>query len=228
MAIISSSSALSEAVNLLRKADAVLFDFNGTLSLDEEILERSYVAALTALGLPAMGPGEYAGLMGRSELDICQALLAAREGSAGTDELLDLLTASYLENCREHSPVPESHRRLVERLVDRGTLCAVVTGTIRPMVEPVLARTGLIPVLGCVVTIEDIEHGKPDPEGFLLARRLLDLSEEAACVVVEDSRSGIEAASRAGMSSIVVTPGLPGASVAVPSLSALSQAWIDQ
>lgn len=39
MAIISSSSALSEAVNLLRKADAVLFDFNGTLSLDEEILE---------------------------------------------------------------------------------------------------------------------------------------------------------------------------------------------
>ncbi|AXE39615.1 HAD family hydrolase [Acidipropionibacterium virtanenii] len=228
MAASPATTALEAAVDLLQRADAVLFDFNGTLSLDEEILEQAYESALSTLGQPAMGPGEYASLMGRSELDICRALLEVRDGSATSDQLLGHLTASYLEDCREHPPVPPSHRRLVEGLVARGTVCAVVTGTIRAMVEPVLADTGLTPVLGGVVSIEDIERGKPDPEGFLLARHLLGLTEEAVCVVVEDSRSGIAAASRAGMPSIAVNPGLPGASVTVPSLAALGQAWLDR
>lgn len=221
----SSAAPLETAIDLMRRADAVLFDFNGTLSLDEEILEQAYESALTGLGLAGMGPGEYAGLMGRSELDICRALLEARDTSTPPDRLLRRLTASYRGACTGHPPVPASHRRLVEELTAHGTVCAVVTGTIRPMVEPVLESSGLAEVLGCVVTIEDIEHGKPDPEGFLLARRLLGLPVDAACVVVEDSRSGVEAASRAGMSSIAVNPGLPGASVTVSSLSALSQAW---
>lgn len=221
----SGDTGLKLATDLLARARAVLFDFNGTLSLDEKILEESYESALATLHLPGMGPGEYARLMGRSELDICRALLMSRGATVPSDQLLDALADSYLHACRACSPVPATHRRLVRSLARNGIACAVATGTIRSMVEPVLADASLTPLLRFVVTVEDVDHGKPDPESFLLARSLLGLPPEAICVVVEDSRAGIDAASRAGMPSISVRPGVDGASATVPSLAALGRAW---
>jgi beta-phosphoglucomutase len=47
------------------------------------------------------------------------------------------------------------------------------------------------------------EHAKPAPDIFLNAARLLD-AEPAACVVVEDAQSGVEAAKTAGMFAVGV------------------------
>ena len=54
-----------------------------------------------------------------------------------------------------------------------------------------------------VVSAEDVHHGKPDPEVYLLAAFRLGASPER-CVVVEDAVAGVEGARRAGMKSIGV------------------------
>ncbi|GAG97593.1 unnamed protein product, partial [marine sediment metagenome] len=55
-----------------------------------------------------------------------------------------------------------------------------------------------------------VEKGKPAPDGYLLALRRLNETEEnkispSECVVIEDSRWGLEAAIKAGMHTVAVT-----------------------
>jgi sugar-phosphatase len=51
------------------------------------------------------------------------------------------------------------------------------------------------------ITAEDVEKGKPDPEGYKKAADLLGVA-YADCVVFEDAPAGIKAARAAGMRSI--------------------------
>src|SRR5699024_1815417 len=64
----------------------------------------------------------------------------------------------------------------------------IVTGTLRPMIVPVLAKHGLVEELDCLVTIENVQAGKPDPEGFELGAKHLGLAPEDI-VVMEDSQA---------------------------------------
>lgn len=54
-----------------------------------------------------------------------------------------------------------------------------------------------------VVSIDDVESGKPEPDIFLLASQRLGIAPQD-CIVYEDSDGGLEAARRAGMRSIDV------------------------
>ena len=54
-----------------------------------------------------------------------------------------------------------------------------------------------------IVSNADVKRGKPDPEVFLLAAKLLGAQPDD-CVVFEDAPAGIEAARRAGMACLVI------------------------
>lgn len=62
---------------------------------------------------------------------------------------------------------------------------------------------GEFPTPPVLVTAEDVQRGKPDPEAFLLAAKRLGVQPEQ-CVVIEDAPVGIEAARAAGMRVIAV------------------------
>jgi len=55
-----------------------------------------------------------------------------------------------------------------------------------------------------VVTPEDVQHGKPSPEMFLLAAKKMGVT-PAKCLVFEDAEPGIQAAEAAGMKWVRVT-----------------------
>jgi beta-phosphoglucomutase-like phosphatase (HAD superfamily) len=67
-----------------------------------------------------------------------------------------------------------------------------------------------------IISAEDVNHGKPEPEIFLKALAQLnaiadegDPIKPAECVVIEDSREGIKGARRAGMKGLAVTNSHP-------------------
>jgi HAD superfamily hydrolase (TIGR01509 family) len=68
-----------------------------------------------------------------------------------------------------------------------------------------LELIGLGQTFPIVVTPEDVEHGKPAPDMFLLAAERMGVPARD-CVVFEDSVLGLEAAKRAGMASVLVRP----------------------
>ncbi|PIB94701.1 glycerol-3-phosphatase [Caulobacter sp. FWC2] len=80
---------------------------------------------------------------------------------------------------------------------------AVVTSAPRELAKVRLAAAGL-PLPAVLVTAEDVEHGKPAPDCFLLAAQRLGHPIED-CLVFEDAPAGIAAAEAAGASIVVIT-----------------------
>ena len=79
---------------------------------------------------------------------------------------------------------------------------ALVTSAPRELAELRMAVAG-VPMPAVSVCAEDVEHGKPDPEGYLKAAHLLGSATNDA-VVFEDAEAGIEAALAAGCQVIIV------------------------
>ncbi len=83
--------------------------------------------------------------------------------------------------------------------LQRGNLpMAIVSGSPRLTVERSLDILGLRDAFPVIVAAEDYTHGKPDPEPFLNAAKLLNVAPEH-CLVFEDAEAGIQAAEAAGM-----------------------------
>jgi len=82
---------------------------------------------------------------------------------------------------------------------------AVASGGLRNVVQRILLTLGIRDWFDAVVTAEDTERHKPEPDVFLEAARRLGVPPES-CVVYEDTDIGLEAARRAGMRGIDVRP----------------------
>ena len=85
---------------------------------------------------------------------------------------------------------------------------AIVSGAFRAEIEPVVAAAGLTEQITAIVAADDVEHGKPHPEGYVQALDLLGLG-AAEAVVFEDTEAGIAAAKAAGIRCIAVRGTLP-------------------
>ena len=105
-----------------------------------------------------------------------------------------------------------------------GARWGVVTSGSRAVATLRLGTAGL-PVPAVFVTADDVVQGKPDPECYRAAARHLAVA-PPDCIVVEDSPTGVAAATAAGMRVVAVltthpATALAGADVRVTALSAL-------
>lgn len=92
--------------------------------------------------------------------------------------------------------------------LDPGTW-AVVTSAPRTLAE-VRLRAVSLPIPNVMITAEDVQRGKPDPQGFLLGAQRLGVSIRD-CLVFEDSPAGVAAARAAGADVAIVGGLVPGA-----------------
>ncbi len=100
------------------------------------------------------------------------------------------------------TPLPGA-RELLTALRAAGVPCVVGSSTHRENIETICEITGLGSFFAGMVTGEDVSHGKPDPEVFLNAAKLIGIA-PANCVVFEDALVGLAAARAGGMKSIGV------------------------
>lgn len=94
-------------------------------------------------------------------------------------------------------------RDLLTELQAGGIPCAVATSAKRERAERQLTHVGITEFFSAVVTADDVSKGKPDPEIYLTAVRLLSKMPHE-CVVFEDAHSGVEAARKAGTKVVAV------------------------
>jgi beta-phosphoglucomutase family hydrolase len=85
-----------------------------------------------------------------------------------------------------------------------GWSTALASSTPPENIRLILASLEISGLFDAVVSSADVERGKPDPEGFLLAAERLGVAPDD-CVVIEDAVAGVAAAKNAGMKCIAVT-----------------------
>ena len=181
---------------------ALLLDFNGTLSEDEPLLCAIFQELFAEAGRPVTEEEYYARLAGFSDREIVRLWLG-REDPA----LLARKVARYLE-LADGSTVSEEARSAVRDAADQVPV-AIVSGSARAEIEPVLQAAGLADAITLIVSVDEIRRSKPDPEGYLLALHLLGV-DAAEAAAVEDSEAGVAAAKAAGLYCAGVTTTLPG------------------
>jgi HAD superfamily hydrolase (TIGR01509 family) len=188
---------------------AVIFDMDGVLSDTQTLHARMESDLFRQFGIeisPAEISREFAGVPD----EVMFPVVFKRHGEEveNVDALLEGKWQELMERARGGvQPVPGS-QELVETLAARGLRLAVASSSYRRFVELVLEKLNLDSRFETVVTIDDVERGKPDPAIFLLAAERLGI-QPTDCLVIEDSISGMVAAKRAGMKCVGLVP--PGA-----------------
>jgi len=179
---------------------AVVFDFNGTLSDDEPILCEIFQEVFAEHGRPLSAQEYYDELAGLSDPEIVRTWLGPDHPAVG--EVIEKRTERYRERVADGSSVPDEAREAVRYAAERVPV-GVVSGAARAEIEPVLAAAGLAEHVSFVVAAEDVEHGKPHPDGYEHAVALLDV-QPSDVLVFEDTEAGVQAAKAAGTRAIAV------------------------
>jgi beta-phosphoglucomutase len=200
---------------------AVVFDFNGTLSDDEHILFDIFSELFHAhLGWAMTNEVYRDELLGRSDREIIERAVA-RHGRGTTDEVTELLRlreGAYKQRVADHNPIGASAAQLVKLLADNQIPVGVVTGAQRDDVLAVLDGSPTGELVSVLIAEEDVRNGKPHPEGFLAAARMLNRL-PGEVLVFEDSVPGVQAALAAGMHCIAIgiepSPELRGVAPAI-------------
>lgn len=185
---------------------AVLLDFNGTLSDDEDLLADVFAQIVRERWDAVLSTEDYrTRLLGLSDHEIVERLAAehGEDSEAVRNQMLASRRDLYLKRTRASSPVSNDAQDLVRKLVAQGARVGIVTGAQRFEVEDVLVGCGLRDAFEVVICTEDVTAGKPDPEGYTTAAAMLGI-DVGRCLVFEDSPVGVQAAKSAGMAVIGV------------------------
>ncbi|WP_062229186.1 HAD family hydrolase [Aureimonas frigidaquae] len=182
----------------------IIFDCDGVL-VDSEILSNGIDAELMSLaGHPITAAELIRGYIGRPKADIWQAVAQLR-GAPWPDGLLEQADALLLERIdTELQPVAGVAAALAE-LPGRK---AVASSSALPKLRRSLAKCGLLRIFDpAVFSASQVARGKPAPDVFLFAAEQCNVA-PSACIVVEDSVAGVQAALAAGMKVVGFTGGL--------------------
>ena len=180
-----------------------LFDWDGVIIDSSRHHEESWerLAAEEARPLP---PGHFKRSFGMKNETIIPRVLGwdcvppeVRRLSRRKEEL-------YRDIVRERGVEPlAGGREFLESLRVAAIPCVIASSTQRENIDLSLRTMGLADFFCGIVTAEDVSHGKPHPEPFLLAAARAARPPER-CVVFEDALVGIEAGLAAGARVVAV------------------------
>ena len=223
---------------------AIMFDLDGTLVQSEKLKARSYAIAVQRL-LRLSEPDQraieaYREIVGASRevasrhimdrLDLQAELrhLMAEHKASETWEVLTAMRATiYNEMVADPQVLRDNQWPYSVGLlrIAKETFCRTGLATMSRRKEAlhVLRALDLESSLDLVLTREDVEKPKPDPEIYLLAAQRLDVP-PGECLVLEDSPNGVRSGVTAGMNVIAVAT--PFTVAALHSNEVVEHAWI--
>jgi HAD superfamily hydrolase (TIGR01509 family) len=184
---------------------AVLFDIDGTLLDSNDAQAHAWLDALRGHGInvPLDLVRSRIGMGGDKLLrDVAEIDPDSVEGRTIIERRVALLKAHYLPDV---APLPGG-RALMDRVRSRGLTCAVVTSANRAECADLLREAAVADIVDAVITSDDADRGKPDPDLVEVALEKLGVAAEEA-IMIGDTPYDVAAAKRAGVPIIAFRSG---------------------
>lgn len=182
----------------MSKIKAVLFDMDGVLIDAREWHFEALNEVLRIFGYEitrAMHEDRFDGLSTSKKLEMLTKEVGLPRHIHGMinrikqDRTLRIAASNCFPNI--------AHQVLISKLKKQGFKVGVVTNSIRQTTEFMLTYAGLFELLDVVITNQDVDKPKPNPDGYQLAMQKLDVL-PSETVIVEDSPYGITAGKASG------------------------------
>ncbi len=218
---------------------AIIFDFNGVITDDEMTHLECFQEALNEAGL-ALSKEEYYGTyLGMDERTCAAALLTVRDGSCDPalhTRIIERKAALFHDHTATY---PAALFPWVTGFIERAAgsyRLAIASGGKREQIRSALAGHPIEPAFDVIVSADECGIGKPDPAMYEYALRQLNAKQPKPpllraneCLVIEDSRAGIQAGVRAGMRVLAMATTCPAsqlteAHLVLPSLDGVHPA----
>jgi HAD superfamily hydrolase (TIGR01509 family) len=175
----------------------IIFDCDGVLVDSEPLSMRADVEILKRHGIEMTEAEAHRRFVGRTFEAMIQELSAQR-GIVFPENLIATKNARINELYRSELQLVRGVRDALESIRNMGLTMSIASNSPKERVKLSLQLTGLNGYFkDHIVTFEDVPHGKPAPDVFLLAAKKAGVKADN-CIVVEDSLTGVTAAVDAG------------------------------
>lgn len=173
----------------------LVFDCDGTIADTMPAHYRAWVAALGEYGVefPEALFYEFGGMPTPRIIEILNERHGHNMPVLETAHKKEVIFEQTLHEVLPIEPVVE-----VIREYDGKLPMAVATGGFRRIAERTLKIVGVWDKISALVAAEDVKHGKPAPDVFLEAARLINVDPKL-CMAFEDATLGVQSATAAGM-----------------------------
>lgn len=193
---------------MLKNIRACLFDMDGTLIDSERIWQEAMKDALEKKGV-FLSMDEIVRMEhGRAWNEIFEDIHSRWPGAYPTRLEMEAVTVPFYERAwlERDVSIPGSVE-LLRRLHGMGYEIAIASGSTRDRIEDTIARLDIGECVKCYVGGGDYARGKPEPDCFFEAARLLEVA-PCDCIVFEDAEAGVAAAKAAGMRCVALDGGM--------------------
>jgi beta-phosphoglucomutase len=188
---------------MTQQTRAVLWDMDGTLLDSADYHWLSWREVLAAEGFE-LTRERFAESFGRRNDATLRAYFGEGFPLSEVERIGAIKEARYRDMVRRHGvELLPGVGRWLARLKANGWRQALASSASLLNVEAILGELKIEDFFDAIVSAEDVQTGKPDPEVFLVAGARVSAT-PARCVVIEDAPAGLEAARLAGMRTIAV------------------------
>ena len=211
---------------------AIIFDFDGIIVDSEPLILKLTQQMAAQEGWTVTEDDYYRHYLALDDRGIIEHLYSSHGrpiDARRRDELVEWKARVYAELIRDGlTPLPGALEFV--RNVARQFPLAIASGSLRSEIEYLLSKLGLRDAFQVLVTANEVERSKPEPEVFLKALaglrelpRLRSGPGEGSlphlsapeCLVIEDAPGGIRAAHSAGMKCLALAHSRPASELAV-------------
>jgi beta-phosphoglucomutase family hydrolase len=181
---------------------AIIFDMDGTIIDSEPVHLKAYQAVLNGFGV-SYTEKENREFLGRTDAIVSQALIARYKLDLSVPGLIEIKERKLKELLSQSATVRDGVLAVLRQASASHVPLAVASSATLATIEFVVDALAIRHYFQTVASGDEVEHGKPAPDVFLLAAERLHVK-PAACLVIEDTANGIKAAKAAGMKCIAV------------------------
>lgn len=188
----------------MARIQTFIFDMDGLLVDSEPLARRSWAKVVRSYGLE-LDDETYGSMIGLRLEDSSRLLQSRLHVPAEAEDLARQKETILAQLGTEGIPPMPGLELLMKELQERQIPWAVATSNRRAFATQVLQQLALWPACQSLTTGEEVQHGKPAPDIYLLAAQRMGVA-PGRCLALEDSVPGAQAAKAAGM----VTLAVPG------------------
>ncbi|MCD6044893.1 MAG: Haloacid dehalogenase superfamily, subfamily [Gammaproteobacteria bacterium] len=186
--------------------EAIILDFDGVILQSEPIHYQAYNTLLSEYNIVLSEKEYFAEYAGLSDKELFPKLFENKNVPLRQTQMSDLIlrkVAIYKQLIQGMIALPliqglGEYLRHARKLFKKLAICSGATEAEVMVVLNKLYQQKIVPPFDVIVTAQDVQCGKPSPEGYLLTAQRLGIS-PTQCMVVEDSPHGIDAGKKAGM-----------------------------